>query len=153
MRRTLLVLLVAIAGAGVGACGGDDDEGSGDRLSEAEFLEQGNAICEAGNERLDAAAEDAFGDATEEDPPTDDAILAFTTETAIPDVENQIDDLAELSPPAELEGDFDAAITEAMATLTKVKDDPSLLAADDGTTFDETNKLLADIGLDACAEG
>lgn len=153
MRRMLLVLLAALAAAGAGACGDDDGGGTADRLSAAEFLEQGNAICEAGNDRLDAAAEEAFADASDENPPTDDAILAFTTEKAIPDVEKQIGDLAELSPPEELQEDFATAMAEAQAVLTKVKDDPSLLAADDGTTFDKTNELLSDLGLEACAEG
>ena len=54
-RRTTAVLVAALLGlASVGAaCGDDDDDGGGETLSEAEFLEQGNAICAAGSEELD----------------------------------------------------------------------------------------------------
>lgn len=133
--------MVATA-AGSAACGGDE------RLTQEEFVTRGNAICAAGSARIDAAAKKAFG--TEQ--PSEAVIVAFAKDTAIPEVENQLDDLDDLKPPKETEARFDAALKEARSALAKVKANPEDLADDSSDTFAKADELIRSAGLDACAE-
>ena len=128
--------------AGPAACGGDG------RLTQAEFVTKGNAICASGSERIDAAAKQAFG--TEE--PSEAVIVAFAKDTAIPEVERQLDDLDDLKPPKETEASFDAALKEARSALARVKANPKDLADDSSNTFAKADELIKAAGLDACAE-
>ena len=149
MRKTLMILMAALGVSLVtGACGDDEVE----RLTQAEFVEQGNAICKAGNDRIEAAGEDLFGDATEENPPPEEAVTSFIEDTLIPEVEKQIDDIDALNPPEDIEGDVDAAIAEARAALQRIKDDPAQAAGQDEDPFAEANEMIGEVGLTTCAE-
>ena len=133
---------VVAAAAGSASCGGDE------RLTQEEFVTKGNAICASGSERIDEAAKEAFG--TEE--PTEAVVVAFANDTAIPEVERQLDDLDELKPPKETEARFDAALKEARSALARVKAHPEELADDSSDTFAKADELIKGVGLDACAE-
>lgn len=146
--RATVLAMVAAGGLAVGGCGDDGP----DRLSREEFVTQGNAICAEGERRLDTLAEEAFAGFTEENPPTEEDFQKFVEESAIPELERQFDELDELAPPEDLEDELDAALEEARAAADRARDDPSLLAAEEDTTFDRANELIAEAGLDACAE-
>ena len=142
MRTVLMTAALVAAAAGSAACGG------GERLTQEEFVTKGNAICASGSDRIDAAAKEAFG--TEE--PSEAVIVAFARDTAIPEVEKQLDDLDDLVPPKETEATFDAALREARSALARVKANPKDLADDSSNTFAKADELVKAAGLDACAE-
>ena len=138
-----LVFSVIVGAAVLAGCGG----GSDDRLTKEEFLEQGNAICASGNEKIGHAAETAF---SSPDNPSQAEIVSFATETIVPTVQDELDQLRDLSPPKEDEEDVAAILNELQTALDKLRSDPALAA--EGAGFDEARRLAQAYGLAACAD-
>jgi hypothetical protein len=122
---------------------------TGEPLSKEEFVAQADAICEAGDEDIGAAAEDLFsgganpGQAEEE---------AFVTETLVPGVQDQIDQIRGLSPPEGDEEQIDAFLDAAQEGVDELEENPSL----SGTSRDPLNeaaKLAREYGLQVCGQG
>src|SRR3712207_254916 len=113
MRRNLTAIVLAVAALAASGCGDDDNDdggsggGGGEALTKAEFLEQGNKVCAEGNRELDAAFADLGpGTGPEE-------IEAFATETLVPNIEEQIAGLRELTPPEGDEAEVEAILAAA----------------------------------------
>lgn len=149
LTSKLMVSLTAIAAAlAIAACGGDDEE-SGDApattttpaLTEVEFLEEGNAICAAGNEEIDAASQEIAGQ--------EDAV-AFVEETLVPSIQGQLDGLGELQAPPELEADVETLLADAQSALGEIEADPESVLSG-GDPFADVNQQATDIGLEECA--
>lgn len=149
MASKLTISLAAVAAAlAIAACGGDDEE-SGDApeatttpaLTEVEFLEEGNAICAAANEEIEAA---------ERKIASEDEAIAFFEETLVPNVQGQLDDLGELQAPPELEADVEALLADAQTALDEVQADPQSLLSG-GDPFADANQQATEIGLEECA--
>ena len=144
MKLKFVALLFALA-ALIAGCGGDDEgSGSGEPLTKAEFLEQGNAICAEGNEAINAAA----GDLNQNSPPEE--IQAFASETLVPEVQNQIDGLRGLSPPEGDEATVEAILDAAQEANDQVEEDPSAITSNEDP-FNEANDLASEYGLQECA--
>lgn len=131
-----------VTGLFAAGCGGDDDE-----LTKAEFVQQANAICKKGDAQINAAAEKAF---SESQRPSNAQVEEFATDTAIPSIQGQVDDIGELEPPAEDEEQITAFLDSAQEELDKSKEDTAYLISD--ASFKETNRLGAAYGLDECAD-
>jgi hypothetical protein len=157
---TLLALTIAALSLVAGGCGGGDDTttvetdaagatgASGAPLSEQEFVSQGNDICAAGNKELDQVANQTFSGGQ----PTQAQIEQYATETAVPSIQAQIDDIRALQPPESIASDVDAFLNNAQDALDQVKADPQLLAASDNAgPFADVNDEAVAIGLDECA--
>src|SRR5687768_4950605 len=113
MRRLSFLLVIALVTLGA-ACGGDDG-GGGERLSQEEFEEQGNQICESHNDEIEAAFTEQFGEAEEE--PSADEVESFIDDEVVPIIEDQISDMRDLNPPEDVEEDFEALLDDADAAL------------------------------------
>ncbi|MCW2813675.1 MAG: hypothetical protein JWN84_1130 [Nocardioides sp.] len=133
------------------ACGGDDDAdsgsgGSGDSgseaISKADYVEQGNEICAAGNEELAAGAEGI-------DPADPESIATYADDVLVPNIRGQLDELRALGYPEGDEETLEAAYADADAALDEVEADPSLLAGGAGP-FEEVNVTLTEYGLVEC---
>jgi hypothetical protein len=132
------------------ACGGGDD---GDRLSEEEFRTQANAICEEYNEKLGAIGA----------PESPEDIPEFVDE-GIPVIEEGIAELRALTPPAELEDDYNAMLDETEKAIPAARDLSEAAAEGDSEAVqdaiaegqradEESDRLAGELGLDACASG
>lgn len=145
MRR-LLILVISAALLTLGAGCGDDEE----RLTQEEFEQQGNEICEENNKRLEDAFEAAgFGD---EEPPAED-VEQFIDDEVIPGIEQQIEELGELNPPEEIEDDFEQLLEDAEAALDEVRDmSGEEILAEETDPFAEINEKSEELGLDVCAQ-
>jgi hypothetical protein len=126
----------------------DDEE----RLSEDEFLEQGNAICKEGNDALDAAFEEL--EVGPDGQPSQDAVVALFEDTLIPNVSDQVEQLDELNPPEELEDDVDALVDDAEAAIAEIDemiaDDPEAFFEGEDP-FEAVNEQAGELGLTECA--
>jgi hypothetical protein len=155
----LLALAIAALSLVAAGCGGDDTTtvetgvsgatgASGAPLSTQEFVSQGQDICAAGNKELDQAANQTFSGGK----PTQAEIEQYATETAVPSIQGQIDDIRALQPPESIASDVDAFLNDAQDALDQVEADPQLLAASDkGGPFADVNDEAVAIGLDQCA--
>lgn len=145
MKRGLMAVGVAAAMVvGLGACGDDEEE----RLSKADFLEQGNAVCAEGNQKAD----EAFGSMLPEDgsEPSMEDIIEVMNDTIIPGVQEQIDGIRALSPPEDLEDDVNKMLDDAEAALDEVE---TGFAEDPESFFETTEDPFADVNAQAAAIG
>lgn len=133
----------AMAALGV-ACGGEEGPAEGPsaetgRLSRPEFLRQGNEICAQTKAELEEAA--GLGAVTNPE--------AFATGTAIPLIENQLEELGQLAPPRPDERLVAEILKEAEAALAKLKQEPDAVAEAPGL-FARAGSLARDYGLAEC---
>lgn len=148
-RKTMMLLgLVLATGLIAAGCGGDDDDDGGDggeSLGKAEFVEQGNQICDEGNQEIETAADETFGDVQ----PTPEEQDAFVTETLVPNVQGQIDSIRDLGPPEADEDEINGILEDAEAALSDIEEDPSL-AQGGVDPFEDVNRRLSEYGLTSC---
>ncbi len=108
--------------------------------------EQANAICAKGDKQINAEAEKVF---SEDKQPSDAQLEKFAAETAIPNIQAQIDDVRDLEPPSEDEDQITEFLDAAQEDLDRSKEDPAFLVSD--ASFNEANRLGKSYGLDQCA--
>ena len=164
-RLWALLSLVLAMGLVAAGCGDDDDETTtaatsettggvvaGAPLSEDEFIAEADAICEAGDAEIDAAAQDFF---PEGGSPGIAEETAFASEVLLPSIQEQIDQIRGLTPPEGSEDDVTAFLDTAQETVDELKEDPTPLTGggSGGDPFTETERLATQLGLQVCAQG
>jgi hypothetical protein len=147
-RLTIALLaLLGVAALSAAGCGGGD---GGARLSQSEFQSQANAICAKYQKQLDALQEPQSLD---EIPDLVDQALAV--------IDQEIEEIEALNPPAELQDDFDRMIQQAdetkkaagdLSEAAKANDQAAVQKAlDEGNAAsDEADRIAGDLGLDSC---
>jgi hypothetical protein len=143
------VLAAGIAAVLVAAGCGDDDEDTTTAAAptKQEFIEQGDAICEEGDQEIDAAGQETFSGGR----PSPEEQQQFITETVVPNVQGQIDDLRALTPPEGDEEQVNQILDTAQEELDALEQDPQ--AGFMGEPFAQAEKLLKDYGFEVCAQG
>lgn len=162
--HTGVVLTGAVAAGLVFASCGVQSE----PLSKAEFIEQANAICQSTNDRVEPLFEEVYNnleDVDWDDP--DNKLLLFVRfdeamDEVLPIMNEQLDSIGALEPPAEdgelideLIADQDAALTEFAVLMDAAADgDEAALAALDSEEdpFEEIDRRARDYGLIVCGE-
>ena len=147
MRTVLTAVL--IAGAGLVACGSDDEK----PLSAEEFRQQGNAICSASDVELQREGQKLLGDG--KSMPTPDKLADFFKDEALPITRRKLDDLAKLNPPAKDKETFVEMIAtgrEAAEELEEgLKENPAgFMGASAPDPFADFDKMAAELDLDDC---
>jgi hypothetical protein len=146
-RSDQLVLFACIffAAATLAAC--TSAAPSGAALTKEELSAQGNAICAAGNEKMDAA----MPDWSQGEPAAPTAEAFYNTVTS--EVTTMIEGLRGLTPPAEVEADYAAMLTEADAALAQIKADGlEAFLAQEEDPFAAANEIANKIGLTVCGQ-
>lgn len=138
-------LLAALALIAAG-CGGDDEEPSGPPLTKEEFITQADEICAAGDEEINAAAEEQFGDLTEE-PPVEDQ-ETFLSDVVAPNYEGQLEDIRALNPPEEDEAEVETLLTALEELITQLRDGPTAVL--EATEPPEASTFAQEYGLQNC---
>jgi hypothetical protein len=149
MRKLLALFALVLVGGILAACG--DDSGS-DTLSEAEFQDQANAICEDGNAEIDEQAEEYFEGTGPNEQPSAEQAEAFAEEVVVPGVQGQIDDIRALEAPEDVQDDLDAALDDAEAVVDEIAVDPTVITSEEDPFEEEVFPQLEALGLDACTE-
>lgn len=163
-RTTIIAALAAGAGLLIAACG-DDAEA----LSKPDFVAQANAICQETNGQLDPIFETIYADTGEVDwdDPANELLLFVRWDEAlqqvVPIVDQQLDDIRALAPPAgdeefidTLLDDQEAAIAEFAGLIEAAADgDQAALEALDSSEedpFDDIDRRAREYGLTVCGE-
>jgi len=152
MSRSALVLpaLALALGLALTGCGGSDGSDSDAKsdapaISHDDFVEQANAICADANADLQAAGADLGTN------PTQDDLVAFISDTAVPNFQGQHDAIAELGVPEGHEDDVDALLDALQDGIDKVTDDPDGAVSPDVDPFQDANAAATELGLTDCA--
>lgn len=120
-----------------------------ERLTEEEFISQANEACTEGNQEIQEAAAEIG--ATGEQPSQDQ--LEDFIGTIAEAIQGQIDDIAELSPPEDLEQDVDALTEELQSSLDELREQGAAALQSQDNPFADANEMAGDLGLTVCAEG
>jgi len=172
-RIMTMLALVLAAGLIAAGCGGDDDEttttsstttaagatgatgatgaGTGEPLSQEEFITQADAICAESDIAIDEAAAETFGGGGQ---PSKKEQEQFVTDSVVPLFEDTIDGLSALTPPEGDEDQINELLDAAEGALAEIEDNPGSITEEGGPDdpFAEVNELAADYGLKDCAE-
>lgn len=145
-RVAAIVACAAIAAVAVG-CGGDDTTATTETLTKQEWITQADQICSDGDAAIEQAAQDA-GLSN----PTPEELKSFYTETVLPGIEDQRDQLEALPVPA---GEEEAigSITDALdQAISDSQADPEALVNGEDI-FKDVNQQAQDYGLTSCGDG
>jgi hypothetical protein len=118
-------------------------------LTKAQFLAQGNAICNAGNSTL-AVAQKALEKAVGNAAPSAAQVAAYVNGVFVPSIQGQIEKIGALGAPAGEEAAVAHLLGQAQADLNQVKSKPTLLLGARNPFADFARAAHA-YGLTACA--
>jgi hypothetical protein len=147
------IVSASIGALAIGAMAlGCGSSASGDAPTKAQFVRQGNAICaraeDERNKSLAAAVRHSQSNAPGGSAPSVD-LERLTTDVAVPKIQETIDELGGLDPPAGEEAEIDAILGNLEAAVETSEADPDRFVA--GTAFLKANKAATAYGLTACA--
>ncbi|HUQ39391.1 MAG TPA: hypothetical protein VM030_04495 [Acidimicrobiales bacterium] len=145
---------LVLAAVGLGGCGGDDD-----RLSKADLISKGDALCAATTEKLEPVFGKLFPTGSET-PPADKA--AGPMRTAATELREEYRDFSALEPPAKDEKRFAAILEGFDAAVTDVEDAAERAEAGDTEGYlkkleaanakdAESRELMKAYGFEECA--
>jgi hypothetical protein len=146
----LIAVFAALAAIALIAAGCGSDDSTTDStasLTKAEFVKQGNAICDAGNQEINAGFEKALPKGKE----PSKAELDEAMETVlIPSITKQIEEIRALGAPEGEEEAVEDFLVGAEEELEKGEEEPASLATE--ASFKKTSQEAKAIGLTSCAE-
>jgi hypothetical protein len=140
-----LVAIVLFGGVAISACGSSGNnsgsKASGPPLTKAQFIQQADAICRRGNDKIDAQTSNLAPSVAPSD---------FITKTMLPDLRAEVDELRALQPPAADE----ATITKMLDNLSTGLDQFEKNAKSNPTTaLQKPPQALKDAATAATAYG
>jgi hypothetical protein len=136
-----VALGLCAVGVVVAGCGGG---GSGP-LTKAEFVEQGNEICEAATkERSEVTKEVAKQEGSGGAKEGEEATLEL-----LEPVQKMTEELVDLSPPEGQEKKVEAIVGAFEAGISKVEAEP--LGSKTSSAFSKANEMAAEYGLTSCS--
>jgi hypothetical protein len=140
--KTLVIALSACAAVALTGCGGDGDSGP----TKAEFIEQADKICQEGDDKIAAAAED-FADPAN---PTEAEVMTAVEDVVVPSLRGQVEELRELDPP-EADSEEIEAMLDALEKATEAAEADPEAVLDEGT-FADANERAQEYGFESCGE-
>ncbi|CAN5542062.1 hypothetical protein BH20ACT19_BH20ACT19_12990 [soil metagenome] len=149
MRKYACATVIALLATGAGAgCGGDEEE----PLSKAEYIKQGDAICEKFGDMIDKEAEEAFADLGPDEEPSEEQLTTFVEDIAKPNVEDQLSELRDLPAPEADEDELNGVYDDVETALAKIEDDPLVILEEGEDPFEEPNDAARAYGFKECGE-
>lgn len=142
LRATLALTAVVALAAIAAGCGSSNDDSSTSSLTKAAWIAQADAICQQGNQQINQAAHQQFGNQK----PTAADVQQFVTGTALPNTQTQVDKIKALGAPSGDEDQVNHILDTVQADIDKAQ------AAGDieNTTFADGNALARTYGLKVC---
>jgi hypothetical protein len=154
-KRLTLLFAAVLALALVAGCGSSDD--STDTVEEtvtltkAEFIEQGDQICERAEKDSESEAEEfAEENDFELEKASEEQLEEAISEVLVPALDRQVDELAALGAPEGDEEQIDELIVALEDASADVADDPS--QAFEGEPLKKASELADDYGFKVCGE-
>jgi SpoVK/Ycf46/Vps4 family AAA+-type ATPase len=146
--NAFVVVAVLAAGAIATGCGSSDDNGDSTTtasLTKAEWIAKADAICRQGNQQINQAAHQQFGNQK----PTAAEVQQFTANSLIPNVQSQVDQIQALGASSGEEDQVNKILDTVQADIDKAKSDPNTIS---DKTFADGNALAQQYGLKVCGK-
>jgi hypothetical protein len=148
---TVLVALLFLA-ALAASCGSSSSGSESPSLTKAEFIKQGDAICERGQKEF-AGEVEAFTKEKKWNPSI--TLTSAQQEEVIravfvPSLQAQADELEKLGVPSGEEGQANAIVEELQSALAEAEDDPSKLLGPSPGSLATAADLARKFGFKVC---
>jgi hypothetical protein len=146
------VRAVGLACAGVlsisliAACG----DGGEEALTKAEFIAEGNTICGRALQAIRDGAQSSFTQRGQV--PSPEQIEGVIENSLVPEVDRQLEELADLEPPEQDSNRVGDILSEGQDGLEKVRATPMLVMSDERDPLKRYQELAGDYGLEACSQ-
>lgn len=156
MSKRLIVLFAAVLTmALVAGCGSSDDSTETVEetvaLTKAEFIEQGDQICEQAEKDSESEAEEfAEENDFELEKASEEQLEEAIAEVLVPALDRQVEELDALAAPEGDEEQVEAIVVALEDASADVADDPS--QAFEGEPLKEASKLAKEYGFEVCGE-
>jgi maltose-binding protein MalE len=141
------VLALAALVAGCGSSSGDSTTAS---LSKAEFIKQGDAICQKGNKEIETGFEAFMKENGIKGEPSKAQGVEISETVLIPSIETQSEELRALGAPSGEEGEISAMLDALDEGVEEAEEDPEALLASESDPFGPANKMASEYGLKVC---
>jgi hypothetical protein len=135
-----------LAAALLAGCGGGDSSTEA-AFSKATYVKRANSICRTANHDLEASAKGVFGSQR----PSKEELKAFATSFAVPRMEDELVQLRALPAPSGDEQAVNAIYDAAEQGVTKLKQNPGILIANNPQAFARAKRLARAYGIYVCA--
>ena len=148
-KKIALLLAMALTGAVVFAgCGGDDSSDSeSEAVTKTELVAQADEICQGAN---DAIAE---GTADFDQNTPDEDLVAFAEDTYVPELQDELSQLQDITPPEEDAEAYDAMLSSLEDAISTVEDDPAMVTEENAEDpFADATAQAKELGLTVCGQ-
>jgi hypothetical protein len=143
LRATLALTAVLALGAIAAGCGGSSNDSSTSDLTKAEWIAKADVICQQGNQEIEQAANEQFGN----EKPSEADIQQFTQGVVLLGTQDQVDKIRDLGAPSGDEDQVNKILDTVQADIDKAKSDGSSISE---STFADGNALAKQYGLKVC---
>jgi hypothetical protein len=153
LGKRLFMMVVAIAALAAG-CGSSSTDPSSP--TKAEFIKEGDAICQKANKEFQKAflvlgkenkKKGIEGRTLREDG------VEISEKIFLPNAQKRAESLAELTPPSGEEAQIAAMVAAIEEGVEKGEKDPNVLFSQTAYPFDKANELQRDYGFEYCGAG
>jgi hypothetical protein len=161
--------MVAALALAVAGCGGGSDEADGKDAastgstdaaapSKAEFIRQVDAICTRGKKQVETEFASylkknkikEIGEKGESPADAESHEIAVIETIAIPELQEQIEELKALQPPSDDEDEVEAFLDATEEGLSKGEEEPQALFSTTKKLFAKSDKLAQSYGFKVC---
>ncbi len=144
-----LLLTIAFSGAAVFAgCGGDDSSDSDttqvEAPTKAEYIAQADEICQTHSDKIDELTAEFDENTGKEE------VMTFTEETYIPTLQEEVDQLKELTPPEGEEEAVESMLTALDEGVGVLADDPEAVLNGGENPLADASAQAQEFGLKVC---
>ncbi len=140
-----MVCVLAVVAFGCGGGGGDET------IAKAEYLEQGNAICEKARDKRNAEVEAASKKQKASGGKLDSAFAEELVIEVLPSLTQAIDEIAELGAPDPGAKEAEAMVASYRTGIEEVEADPASALGGPADPFGEAREEADALGLKACS--
>lgn len=148
MKRGTAAAIAAVVLAIVAAgCGGDDDASAS--LTKAQFIKQGDKICQKAEDRQVAGLE-SFQQKNGSNPRGRAAEEELASSVGVPPLSVEAEELSELPLPEASEEQAKAVVEEISKAVEAAKRDPASLLGSGKNPFEESEQLARKYGFKVC---
>ena len=146
IAMTAGVVAIAVIAAGCGSSSNDTTSA----LTKAEFISQGDAICEKGNKEIETGFEAFLKENGIKGEPSKAQGVELSETVLIPSVKSQSEELRDLGAPSGEEGEISAMLDALDEGVEEAEEDPEALLASESDPFGPANKMATEYGLKVC---
>jgi ABC-type lipoprotein release transport system permease subunit len=136
------VLALGVIAAGCGSS--DDNDSSTSDLTKAAWIAKADAICQQGNQEIEQAAKEQFGN----EKPSAADVQQFARGVALLGTQDQVDKIRALGAPSGDEDEVNKILDTVQADIDKAKEAGDI----ENSTFADGNALARQYGLKVCGQ-